>query len=816
MYKFTNRAEDVLKIASELVIKLGHKYIGTEHILYGLVKEENGVASRVLKNQNIFPEKILEEIEMIFGKIYEKNNVDKEITFTPRTKKVVENAFKEAKKLGIELIGTEHILLGLLIEKESIAIKILTKLNINSQNIYDEISQMVNEEFVIDKNRNLYNKGSYNFTQMLNQFGTDLTMQAKKGLLDPVIGRDEEIIRIIQILTRRIKNNPCLLGEPGVGKTAIIEGLAKKIVLDDVPEILKNKRVITLDIASMVAGAKYRGDFEERIKKCLNEAKKAGDIILFVDEVHTIVGAGAAEGAIDAANILKPLLARGEIQLIGATTISEYRKNIEKDSALERRFSKILVNEPNRENTIKMLIGIRDKYEAHHNIRITDESVETAVDLSIRYLTDRFLPDKAIDLLDESASRVKMKLYTKPKNIKEIEDTILELEKEKNELIYTQNYEKAAQIRDKELCKREDLKNNIKSWEEKINNNVILLKKDDILEVISNLTNIPLKKISQDETSKLKNLENNLQKRVVGQNEAVNSVARAIRRARLGLKDPNKPIGTFLFVGPTGVGKTELSKALASNLFGNDQYIIRLDMSEYMEQHSVAKLIGSPPGYIGYNEGGQLTEKIRNKPYSVVLFDEIEKAHNEILNILLQILEDGRLTDSSGRVVDFKNTVIIMTSNIGAKFITESKILGFSIEKNHEEYEKKKIISLINNEIKNEFRPEFINRIDEIIVFNKLNEKQLKLIIDIMFEKINSRLNKQNILIDVDETVIEFIIKKSYDYKYGARPLKRNLQSLFEDRVAEEILEGNIIRGKTYIAKVLNEKIEFKIKNSIK
>jgi len=816
MYKFTNRAEDVIKIASELVMNLGHKYIGTEHILYGLVKEENGVASRVLKNQNIFPEKILEEIEMIFGKIHEKNNLDKEITFTPRTKKVIENAFKEAKKLGIELIGTEHILLGLLIEKESIAIKILTKLNINSQNIYLEISQMINEEFIIDKTKNLNNKGSYNFTQMLNQFGTDLTMQAKKGLLDPVIGRDEEILRIIQILTRRIKNNPCLLGEPGVGKTAIIEGLAEKIVLDDVPEILKNKRVITLDISSMVAGAKYRGDFEERIKKCLNEAKKAGDIILFVDEVHTIVGAGAAEGAIDAANILKPLLARGEIQLIGATTISEYRKNIEKDSALERRFSKILVNEPNRENTIKMLIGIRDKYEAHHNIRITEDSIEAAVDLSIRYLTERFLPDKAIDLLDESASRLKMKLYTKPQNIKDMEDTILELEKEKNELIYTQNYEKAAQIRDKEICKREELKNNIKAWEEKINKNVILLKKEDILEVISNLTNIPLKKISQDETSKLKNLEVNLQKRVIGQNEAVNSVSRAIRRARLGLKDPNKPIGTFLFLGPTGVGKTELSKALASNLFGNDDYIIRLDMSEYMEQHSVAKLIGSPPGYIGYNEGGQLTEKIRNKPYSVVLFDEIEKAHNDILNILLQILEDGRLTDSTGRVVNFKNTVIIMTSNIGAKFITENKRLGFSTEKNKEEFEKKNIISLINTEIKKEFRPEFINRIDEIIVFNKLNEIQLKLIIDIMFEKINNRLHKQNILIEVDEKVKEFILKKSYDYNYGARPLKRNIQRLFEDRVAEEILEGNIIQGNIYNSIVSNEKINFKIIQGMK
>lgn len=809
MYKFTNRAEKVIQISNDLALRLGHKYIGTEHLLYGLAKEENGVASRVLKNQNIMPNKILEEIELLIGDLEIEDIKNPEtIGFTPRTKKVIENAFKEARKLGTEYIGTEHLLIGIMIEGDSIAVRIMMNLNVSIQKLYSEITKVVNDYDINDKTKSNKISSSYNSTQNLNQFGTDLTKQAEEGKFDPVIGRDEEIERVIQILSRRTKNNPCLIGEPGVGKTAIIEGLAQKIVNEDVPELLKNKRVVTLDISSMVAGAKYRGDFEERIKKCLNEVKKVGDIILFIDELHTIVGAGAAEGAIDAANILKPLLARGEIQLVGATTLTEYRKHIEKDSALERRFSPITVLEPTQGDTIKMLQGIRDKYEAHHNVQVTDEAIQAAVELSSRYITDRFLPDKAIDLIDEAASRLKMKIYTRPINLKNLERNIEELEKEKTDSICMQDFEKAARLRDEIRLAKEKLEKSKKRWENKTNNNVTILSGEDIAEVISGWTNIPIKKLNQDENDKLKILESKLQERVIGQNEAVQAVSKAIRRGRLGLKDPNRPIGSFLFLGPTGVGKTELSKALAETLFGSDDAMVRLDMSEYMEPHSVSKLIGAPPGYIGFDEGGQLTEKIRRKPYSVILFDEIEKAHLDVLNMLLQVLEDGRLTDSTGRVIDFKNTVIIMTSNIGAKLITDKRKLGFSDVINGVEGNNKNIKKDVMSELRKEFRPEFINRIDEIIVFQKLSEEDIKLIVEIMLKKVNKRLTEKKYDIAITDEVKDFIIKNGYDSSYGARPLRRVIQNLFEDKVAEGILEGIITPGKEAVARVVEGEIK--------
>ena len=680
MYKFTNSAEKALELSGELAADFGHNYIGTEHILYGLVKEGSGVASQVLNLQEVTPENIEEEIEALVGKGTPIQN-RQEIGFTPRSKRVIENAFLEARKFGSEFIGTEHLLIGIMREGDSIAVRIMLDLGVNPQKLYNEIIKVINEDEnanINEKQSNGKGRGSYNQTPTLNQYGTDLTKKAAEGKLDPVIGRKTEIQRVIQILSRRTKNNPCLIGEPGVGKTAVAEGLAEKIISEDVAEMLKNKRVVSLDIASMVAGAKYRGDFEERIKKCLEEVKKSGDVILFIDEVHTIVGAGSAEGAVDAANILKPLLARGEVQVIGATTLNEYRKYIEKDSALERRFSPVTVGEPTKAETEEILKGIRDKYEAHHNVKITDEAIKSAVELSTRYINDRFLPDKAIDLIDEAASRVKMKTYTQPESLKKLEDEIVTLDKEKEDTIRVQDFEKAAILRDKIKEEKEKLQKEKEKWQNKNTKNVTALNEEDIAEVVASWTGVPVKKLTQSENEKLKNLEKTLHQRVIGQNEAVEAVAKAIRRGRVGLKDPNRPIGSFLFLGPTGVGKTELSKALAESLFGNEDAMIRIDMSEYMEGHSVSKLIGSPPGYVGFDDGGQLTEKIRRKPYSVILFDEIEKAHPDVMNMLLQILDDGRLTDAQGRTVNFKNTVIIMTSNIGARLITDKTTLGFS------------------------------------------------------------------------------------------------------------------------------------------
>ena len=733
--------------------------------------------------------------------------------FTPRTKKVIENAYSEAKRLGSDYIGTEHLLVGIMKESDSIAIRILLELDINPDELYSDIAKTLNEfeEGINYNDTNLsFNEESYNLTTNLNQYGTDLTKQARDGKLDPVIGRANETDRVIEILSRRTKNNPCLIGEPGVGKTAVIEGLAQKIINGNIPENLKNKRVVTLDITSMVAGAKYRGDFEERIKKCLNEVKKAEDVILFIDEIHTIVGAGAAEGAIDAANILKPLLARGEIQLVGATTLKEYRKHIEKDSALERRFQPVNVEEPSKEETKKILEGLRDKYEAHHNVKITDEAIITAIELSSRYINDRFLPDKAIDLIDEASSKVKLKSFVEPDYLKNMQKDLEKVEKEKEEAINTQDFERAAALRDKEkeLLEKIDVENN--KWHNKNNKKIIYIEKEDIASVISRWTGIPLYKITESENEKLRKLEETLHKRVVGQDEAISAIAKAIRRSRVGLKDPVRPIGSFLFLGPTGVGKTELTKALAESLFGEESNMIRLDMSEYMEGHSVSKMIGSPPGYVGYEEENGLAEKIRRKPYSVLLFDEIEKAHPDVMNILLQILEDGRLTDSQGRVVSFKNCIIIMTSNVGARSITDKKSLGFIEKENNEEKINENIQKDIMNELKKEFKPEFLNRIDEIIVFKKLSNKEIKEIIEILLKNVFKRLENYNLKIEITDEVKEFIAKKGTDLNYGARPLRRAIQTYIEDKLAEAILDGKIKKDDIVLIDVLNDNIEIK------
>lgn len=812
-YKFTNSAQTALETATNLAIKLGHDFVGTEHILFGLVNEENGVASKVLAKQNVTEEVVLKEIKELIG-VNESNIIGiDDVGFTPRTKKIIENALIEARKFNSEYIGTEHLLVGIMREGDSIAVRILMDLNVNPQKLYGEIVKIIKDGEELTQsidNKNLKNNGSYSATPTLNQYSTDLTKKAREGKIDPIIGRDSELERVIQILSRRTKNNPCLIGEPGVGKTAIAEGLAQKVVIGDVPETIKDKRVVNLDISGMVAGAKYRGDFEERIKKCLNEVKKAGDVILFIDEIHTIVGAGSAEGAVDAANILKPSLARGEIQVIGATTTNEYRQYIEKDAALERRFCPIVIEEPSKEDTIKILEGLRDKYEAHHNVKISNEAIHAAVEFSTRYINDRYLPDKAIDLIDEAASKIKMKTYLKPESLKKLEIEIKKLEKEKEEAVTTQNFEEAAKLRDKRNEKKKELEIKEEKWKNSNNKKIVTLLPEDIANVIALWTGIKVNKITESESEKLKKLEENLHKRVVGQEEAVTAVAKAIRRGRVGLKDKNRPIGSFLFLGPTGVGKTELSKALAENIFGNENTMIRVDMSEFMEAHSVAKLIGSPPGYVGYDEGGQLTEKVRKKPYSVILLDEIEKAHPDVMNMLLQILEDGRLTDSKGKTIDFKNTIIIMTSNVGARMITEKNKLGFSKTENEEENVKKDYQDTkkkVMEELKKQFKPELLNRIDEIIVFHKLNNNDVNRIIDLMINQVKVKLEEQNINIEIGNDVKELIARKGTDIKYGARPLRRAIQSMLEDKIAEGILDGEVKKGKVSKAKVENDEI---------
>ena len=800
IYKFTNRAKKVIEIANDKSIELGHNYIGTEHILYGLVKEGEGVASKVLTNKGITPEKVLKEIQEMLGN---GKQIQESLGFTPRSKRILENAFIEARRIGYNYIGTEHLLLAILKEEDSIATKIILELNVEIPQIYNEIAKVINEEVDIENNREIKNNKYKNSqTPILNQFGEDITQKAEEGKFDNIIGREKEIERIIEILSRRTKNNPCLIGEPGVGKTAIVEGLAERIVVGGVPQNLIDKRIVSLDLSGMVAGTKYRGDFEDRIKKALSEVKKVGNVILFIDEIHTIVGAGAAEGAIDAANILKPLLARGEIQLIGATTLEEYRKYIEKDSALERRFTTIQVDEPTEAEAIEILYGIRDKYEAHHNVKITDEAIKSATKLSIRYITDRYLPDKAIDLIDESASKIRTRKFIEPDEIKKLQEEIEKIEKEKEESIYNQQFERAANLRDREKEIMEQLNENINKWEKQKNLDITEIREENIAEVISKWTGIAIQRLNENENEKMLHLEENLHKRVIGQNEAVEAVSKSIRRGRIGLNDPNRPIGSFLFLGPTGVGKTELSKALAESIFDNESAMIRLDMSEYMEPHSISKIIGAPPGYVGFDNGGKLTEKVRRKPYSLILFDEIEKAHQDVMNLLLQILEDGRLTDSQGREVDFKNTIIIMTSNIGARYITDKKVLGFESDKNSNTKEYESTKEEIMKELKREFRPEFINRIDEIIVFHKLEENEIIQIAQIMLKQVENRLKEKNYLVKIDSSVAEDISKTKIDKNYGARPLRRTIQELVEDKIAEEILNGKIERNKEFVFKL--------------
>jgi len=813
MYEFTNSARKVIELAREFSYEHNYSYVGTEHILYGLIAEDEGLAATILKKQDLTKEYIEDEIIKIDGAmntLIDENDID----FTPRAKRIIANSQKEALRMGQNYVGSEHILLALMREIDSVAVRILIDSDIDPQKIFTELLRILSEDSPISKSysdpADMESRTTGN-TPTLNQYGKDLTELAKQNKLDPVIGREKEIERVIEILSRRTKNNPVLIGEPGVGKTAVVEGLAQMIYENNVPEILKGKRVVSLDMASMIAGAKYRGEFEERLKKALQEMKTAKNIILFIDEIHTIVGAGSAEGAMDAANILKPLLSRGETQVIGATTLNEYRKYIEKDSALERRFQSVIVEEPSIEDTIEILKGLKDKYEAHHKVKITDDAIKEATILSERYITDRFLPDKAIDLIDEACSKVKIKSLTKPESYKNLEKELEEKSKEKEEAIISQNFEKAAKIRDEEKALKEKIEKQDKKWKKQESNSDVSISKEDICAVVSNWTKIPATKLTETETEKLKNLDKELKNRVIGQDEAIDVLSKAIKRARVGLKDANRPIGSFMFLGPTGVGKTELTKALAANMFGTENSMIRLDMSEYMEPHSVSKLIGSPPGYVGYDDGGQLTEQVRRKPYSIILFDEIEKAHPDVFNMLLQILDDGRLTDSNGRTVSFKNTVIIMTSNTGARNIVENKTIGFaSKEDANVSYEKNK--SEVMSELKKTFRPEFLNRLDEIIVFRKLDKESIKKIAKIMIDLSINKLKDKNINIEVDDSLVEYIAKVGFDDTYGARPLKRAVQSKIEDKFAEEILDGNIKDGDNIIIKVDGDNVFIKVK----
>ncbi len=808
MYEFTESARNVIEIARDFSAEHNYSYIGTEHLLYGLIAENEGLASKILKNQDLTAEYIAQEILKIDGimnTIIDEDDID----FTPRAKRIIANSQKEALRMGQNYVGSEHILLSLMREIDSVAIRILIDADIDPQKIFAELLKILGEESPVSKTyndpANLDSKSKAN-TPTLSQYGKDLTEMAHESKLDPVIGREREIERVIEILCRRTKNNPVLIGEPGVGKTAVVEGLAEQINENNVPELLKGKRVVSLDMASMLAGAKYRGDFEERLKKSLQEIKNSGNVILFIDEIHTIVGAGSAEGAMDAANILKPLLSRGEIQVIGATTLNEYRKYIEKDSALERRFQSVIVDEPSVENTIEILKGLKDKYEAHHKVKISLEAIKEATVLSERYITDRFLPDKAIDLIDEACSKVKIKSLTKPDEYKNLEKELEKKAKEKEEAIISQNFEKAAKIRDEEKELKEKIEKQDKEWKSKEKNQEVAITKEDICEVVSNWTKIPVTKLTQTESEKIKNLDKALKARVIGQDDAIDALAKAIKRARVGLKDENRPIGSFIFLGPTGVGKTELTKTLALNMFGSELSMIRLDMSEYMEPHSVSKLIGSPPGYVGYDDGGQLTEQVRRKPYSIILFDEIEKAHPDVFNILLQILDDGRLTDSNGRTVSFKNTIIIMTSNVGARNIVENKTIGFASKEDKDTaYEKNK--NDVMTELKRTFRPEFLNRLDEIIVFKKLDKEAVKKIARIMINNFTEKLKDRNIEITIDESLVDYIANVGFDDVYGARPLKRAIQSKVEDKFAEEVLDGKIQDNSKVCIKVVDDKV---------
>lgn len=795
---FTEKANKALNLAIESAEEMRHNYVGTEHILYGLVKEGSGVAATALNECGVTEDALREKLESINGtmSLVELTPDD----FTPRTKRVLRAAVIISSKTGYTYVGTEHLLLAILSESDSYAVAFLEELGVSVERLAQAVSKGMQggaeEGFGGFENESAPN-GSQKGGSALDKFGRDLTQAAKNGEIDPVIGREKEIQRVIQILSRRTKNNPVLIGEPGVGKTAVAEGLALEIAKGNVPEILKDKRVVSLDLTGMVAGAKYRGDFEERIKAAIDEVKKSKNTILFIDELHTIVGAGAAEGSADAANILKPSLARGDFQVIGATTLNEYRKYIEKDAALERRFQPVKVGEPTPEQAVQILKGLRDNYEAHHKVKITDEAINAAVTLSSRYIADRYLPDKAIDLIDEGASKVRLASLTSPDNVKELEDEIADYEKEKASAINEQDFERAARLRDEQKELQTKLDDAKKKWQEQQKGNSGEVTAEDIAKIVSEWTGIPVVQLTKEESERLLNMENVLHERVIGQSEAVTAIAKAIRRGRVGLKDPKRPVGSFIFLGPTGVGKTELCKALAEAMFGDENAMLRLDMSEYMEKHTVSKLIGSPPGYVGFEEGGQLTEKVRRKPYSVVLFDEIEKAHPDVFNMLLQILEDGRLTDSQGRTVDFKNTIIIMTSNVGARLITEKQSsLGFNSEnENAEESEKKDIKELVTGELRKVFRPEFLNRVDDIIVFNKLNKDEIKQIAVKMLKTLENRLDKMNIKISFTDNAISEIADKGFDENYGARPLRRAIQNEIEDPLSEQMLEGKVKDG---------------------
>ena len=802
--RFTEGARRALAIAQESAKELGHNYVGTEHLLLGLLQEEDSPASRMLAQAGVEYSAALRQIERLVGR------GDYQFTdsfgYTSRTKKVIELSLYEAKSLNNNYIGTEHLLLALIRERESVAARILQDLGVDLAELRKSMNEGAGEG--IGKPSAARGTGSME-TPTLDKYGKDLTRLARDGELDPVIGRGEEISRIIQVLSRRTKNNPVLIGDPGVGKTAIIEGLAQRIVSGDIPEILKDKRVVTLDLGGMLAGTKYRGEFEERIKTAIDELIASGNTILFIDELHTIVGAGASEGSVDASNILKPALARGEIQVVGATTLDEYRRHIEKDAAFERRFQPVTVGEPSQEEAKQILFGLRDRYEAHHMARITDEAVNAAVELSARYISDRFLPDKAIDLMDEAASKVRLQAYVSPPDLKELENKIEEARKEKEEAVNNQNYERAAQVRDAEMQLRKEMEEMRKSWENARKEEKCVVTEEDVAQVVASWTGVPVKKLTEDESQRLLNLEGTLHDRVIGQDEAVSAVARAIRRARAGLKDPKRPIGSYIFLGPTGVGKTELAKALAEAMFGDENAMVRLDMSEYMEPHSVSKLTGSPPGYVGYDDGGQLTEKVRRKPYAVILFDEIEKAHPDVFNALLQILEDGRLTDSKGRTVDFKNTILIMTSNVGANRLNKSARLGFGSDDNASVSNYERMKETMLEELRRAFRPEFLNRVDEIILFHALEKEQTLEIVKLMLKSVVHRLEERGISLSVTPEVEAYLAETGFDPTYGARPLRRAIQQQVEDSLSEEILSGRVQLGDSVQAVMRDGKLHW-------
>ena len=806
---FTSKANEALNQAISSAEQLGHTYVGSEHLLFGLLKIGSGVAASVLNRNGVTAEKVEELIRATIG-CGTPTRLSPDY-FTPRAKRVIETAMAGCSNMGKKYVGTEHLLIGILSEGDNYAIRFINEIGADTSAITSEAlsASGINPEDSVGKSDKSASKSDGN-VPTLSKFGRDLTAEAKKGKIDPVIGREKEIERVIQILCRRTKNNPCLIGEPGVGKTAIVEGLAQKIAEGAVPDILQNKRVFTLDLTGMVAGTKYRGDFEERIKSVIEEVTKAGDIILFIDEVHTIIGAGSAEGSTDAANILKPSLARGEFQLIGATTISEYRKNIEKDSALERRFQPVNVAEPSEEDAILILKGLKDKYEAHHKVKITDEAITAAVKLSTRYISDRFLPDKAIDLIDEAASKVRLSVCAAPPELKELEGKIAAAEAEKDEAINSQEFERAASLRDSEKKLKAEYEKARDDWKKQNSHCNGEVGEQDIAEIVSSWTGVPVSQLTEEESARLLRLEDELHNRIVGQDEAVTAVAKAIRRGRVGLKDPKRPIGSFIFLGPTGVGKTELCKALAQAMFGSENMMIRLDMSEYMEKHTVSKLVGSPPGYVGFEEGGQLTEKVRRNPYSVILFDEIEKAHPDVFNMLLQILEDGILTDSQGRRVDFKNTVIIMTSNVGARLITEKKV-SFGFGESGKD-DNKDVKELVLNELKNTFRPEFLNRVDDIIVFSKLDKEQIAEICVKMLNNLAERLKNLNITAEFDDSVKYALAEKGFDPVYGARPLRREIQNKIEDPLSEKILDSSVKNGDTVVCTYKDGNFEFTVK----